>query len=258
MDFGQNGYTASLNRSHELLQLTAPDDHCGIVSVRGSFSNNPDAILARAQRVVAGKSTFGLQLIRNPSAEYSIGDVLDEGLINFRWPYVECSLRGPKGKNGVASLLSFVADDGTVFQIMRFEPDESASTITDAGDKRVEQTRNGPPEIRGRTRPSLAQTAAQLPEVQMIKVKLGGQVRINCMCQNRWDPEPVRYRVETGTTGTSCTSLMHKKRLNIQYVLSLSNIPNSRKPHLIFLDYSLMEKMSKTPAANARRRQARM
>jgi hypothetical protein len=59
LDFGIDGYTASVTSKYELLQLTAPDDECGIVFVRGDFPDSAESILGRTQRRNQ-KGTWGL------------------------------------------------------------------------------------------------------------------------------------------------------------------------------------------------------
>src|ERR1700709_2358818 len=95
-DFGADGFTASLTDWHELLQLTCPDDTCGIVFVRGRFPNSPGAILARAQRRddIGGKGTFGTRL--QPAeldTDLELGDRLAQGWINFPWPSTQYELK---------------------------------------------------------------------------------------------------------------------------------------------------------------------
>jgi hypothetical protein len=50
LDFGRDGVTGSVSAWHELLQMTAPDDGCGVIFLRGDFPDSPDSVLARAQR----------------------------------------------------------------------------------------------------------------------------------------------------------------------------------------------------------------
>jgi len=49
LDFGNGDYIGSVTTWHELLQLTAPDDECGVVFARGDFPDSAESILARAQ-----------------------------------------------------------------------------------------------------------------------------------------------------------------------------------------------------------------
>ena len=112
-----------MNLGQELLQLTAPDVKCGIVYIRGSFTDSPDAILARAQRRQGGKSTFGLKLAMGSSPyKVATGAADEEGLLNFRHPYVEYPLTCEDSEEGKCALFSFVKDE-TVYQSS--EPEEA-------------------------------------------------------------------------------------------------------------------------------------
>lgn len=121
LDFGSNGFTASLNIGHEILQVTAPDSRYGIVHARGSYADNPDAILARAQRSVGGKSTFGLKWSGDDVHTFRRTRIEYHGLLNFRWPYKRHTLFCPGTTLGTVSSLSFLKDE-MVYQILRFEP----------------------------------------------------------------------------------------------------------------------------------------
>ncbi|KAG4415851.1 hypothetical protein IFR04_011031 [Cadophora malorum] len=120
LDFGANGFTASLNTGHEILQMTAPDHRYGLVYARVSFADNPDAILARAQRGSGGKSTFGLKWLES-IGNYRRGRIEYHGLLNFRWPYKRYALGCPGSFSGTLGSLSFVKDE-MVYQILRFQP----------------------------------------------------------------------------------------------------------------------------------------
>jgi hypothetical protein len=113
---------------HELLQITAPDDCCGLVFVRGNHPNTPDAILARAQRRDDGsKGTFGLKLL--PNSDFTLGERITQGMANFRWPYTQYELKRTaqdesgedKSPSGTYEMISFVKDN-MVFQIVRITP----------------------------------------------------------------------------------------------------------------------------------------
>ncbi|KAL2064542.1 hypothetical protein VTL71DRAFT_3679 [Oculimacula yallundae] len=122
LDFGVNGFTASLNTGHELLQITAPHSENGVVSIRGSFDDNSDAILARAQRSVGGKSTFGLKWAGDIPSSYNCSDrIAYHGLLNFRWPYKKHVLFCHGLIPGTISSFSFLKED-MVYQILRFKP----------------------------------------------------------------------------------------------------------------------------------------
>ena len=61
-DFGASGYTACTNIGGEILEITAPSDLCGYVSVKGGFDDSMDSLLARAQRPFGGRATFSLKI----------------------------------------------------------------------------------------------------------------------------------------------------------------------------------------------------
>lgn len=157
LDFGEDGYTASLTTWHELLQLTAPDASHGVVCVRGDFPDGASSILARAQRRNE-RGTFGLDVgvvqesssTPPPSPGNGNGDppecprtVLEQtpaqGMINMRWPCTRLRyVRGEPCCDGASSTVvadytacSFVKD-GALYQVVRIaprQPDTPASSI---------------------------------------------------------------------------------------------------------------------------------
>ncbi|KAK1753903.1 hypothetical protein QBC47DRAFT_461906 [Echria macrotheca] len=121
LDFGTNGYTASLSVPHDLLQLTYPHPKYGLCYIRGAFTDDADSILAQMKRHDHGAG-FGLRL-------YISGTTLvatpAQGFINLRWP---CAIynfvrRTDLGPVNVASqtICSFSAQD-TIYQIARILP----------------------------------------------------------------------------------------------------------------------------------------
>jgi hypothetical protein len=174
IDFGCDGFTASLPDWHELLQLTAPDKDCGIVFARGNFPNTPDAILARAQvRDDSGsRGTFDIHFLHEPKTEtashidrkgpsgYKFGEKRAQGLANLRWPYMQYELerKGVKeARKGSYERISFIKD-GTMFQVIRLR----SGTLSK---KDLKDTKG--PDI-------------QLP----IKFRIGGKVQFGCPCSN--------------------------------------------------------------------------
>lgn len=164
-DFGANGYTASLTDWHELLQLTAPDEKCGIVFVRGDFPTLPAAILARAQRRddTGSKGTFGTQVQRAKiHSDLELGERRAQGWVNFRWPYTQYELLRKDDKwnehTGTCDEISFVRD-GTVFQLLRiiWGHGSSLSEYSDSVDDQENQT---------------------------VRLKAGGLVQFGCPCSN--------------------------------------------------------------------------
>jgi hypothetical protein len=161
LDFGAEGFTASLTDWHELLQITSPDPVCGMVYVRGLCPDNPASILARSQRRddIGEKGTFGLQ-IQPPRLEkpqpsaLERGDRIAHGLVNFRWPYSQYELKH-KGQSkeidagdiGTCEEISWV-NDSTVFQALRVK-------------------------------------SASRNRIAYVDVRVGGKIRFGCPCCNR-------------------------------------------------------------------------
>src|SRR5947207_15172671 len=85
LDFGKDGCTGSVTTWHELLQLTAPDDECGVVFVRGDFPDSAESILARAQRRNQ-KATWGLGIKISENTDYVVERTPAQGMVNLRWP----------------------------------------------------------------------------------------------------------------------------------------------------------------------------
>jgi hypothetical protein len=204
-DFGCDGYTASLSDYHELLQLTAPDDYCGIVYVRGHFQNTADAILARAQRPEASglKGSFGVQI--DPDSHFELGEKQAQGLINFRWPYIQYDLRKKPGfhdgNSGTYEEISFVKD-GTVFQIARIKWGRGSS-VSDFH-------------------------STDAPEKETIKLQSGGEIQFGCPCTNGGPPIVDSFRLTFGDNRLSCCSKMYQKRLDIQ--MFVNNSPQELGP----------------------------
>jgi hypothetical protein len=174
LDFGAEGYTASLTDWHELLQITSPDPTCGIVYVRGSFPDNPEAILARSQRRddLGDKGTFGLQIQPQPfekgrtdrPSALERDERVAHGLVNFRWPYSQYELRRKTengefelGEAGTCEAISWVKN-GTLFQALRL---------------------NAPPQDAN----------------AHLKIRIGGNVRFGCPCTNK--PQIGNNQLET-------------------------------------------------------------
>lgn len=204
-DFGCDGYTASLSDYHELLQLTAPDDYCGIVYVRGHFQNTADAILARAQRPKASglKGSFGVQI--DPDSHFELGEKQAQGLINFRWPYIQYDLRKKPGfhdgSSGTYEEISFVKD-GTVFQIARIKWGRGSSM---SGSK-----------------------STNAPEKETIQLQSVGEIQFGCPCANGSPPIVDSFRLKYEDNTLSCCSKMYQKRLDIQ--MFVNNLPQELGP----------------------------
>jgi hypothetical protein len=199
-DFGADGFTASLSDWHELLQLTAPDDTCGLVFLRGQFPNSPQAILARAQRRddTGSKGTFGTRLqYAELDSDLELGERRAQGWVNFRWPYTQYELkrRGEKWDEhtGTCEEISFVRD-GTVFQLMRLKwgRGSSLSDYSDSVDSQEKQT---------------------------VRLKAGGIIQFGCPCSNGGPSNIDTFRlnvINDGGTGLNCVSDRYQKRLEMQ------------------------------------------
>ncbi|KAI9736318.1 MAG: hypothetical protein M1834_001204 [Cirrosporium novae-zelandiae] len=123
IDFGADGYTGSVTDWHKLLQITAPHPKYGIVYVRGDFSDNAGAILARSKTRIEMGGSWGVHLRAGP--DLRLGGCFAQGLINYRWPYmnyeiVENSDQTAKNSLGNYDVCSFVKDH-TVFQLVRLQ-----------------------------------------------------------------------------------------------------------------------------------------
>jgi hypothetical protein len=191
------------------LQLTAPDPKCGLVYVRGSFSDNPDAILARAQRREGGKSTFGLKILPG-SGSYTMNshEPDTQGLVNFRWPYLRYALNHPDSEGGKCAFFSFVKDQ-TVFQILRLDPGSSKQSENRDISKRSSLL--GHP---GRENDaSKAAAESQSPTDRTIVFRIGGTVRIGCKCRKFFNPQSANYEVEANDSTLSCVNTKYKMKL---------------------------------------------
>lgn len=175
-DFGSDGYTASLTNWHELLQLTAPDPQCGLISVRGDFPVSGDAILARAQNrdQAGGKGTFGIQLLQGPDSDFQLGSLMARGLINYRWPHMQYELSGPHISSGSFETCSFV-DNEVMYQIARIRWVAAGGPI------------DLPP----------ADQAAPTSLKKTARFRIGGRVGFGCVCTRTKAGIPLQqYRVQ--------------------------------------------------------------
>jgi hypothetical protein len=195
LDFGADGYTASLTDWHELLQYTAPDAICGIVFVRGHFPSTPGAILARAQRRddTGSKGTFGTQLQQAElDTDLELGYRRAQGWINLRWPYTQYDLKraDDKGEGGTYEEISFVRS-GTVYQIIRIKWGHGSSLSDyDSTDTQEKQT---------------------------IKLKIGGVVQFGCPCSIGGSVKDT-FELSSTNSGTTlnCVSEKYQKRLELE------------------------------------------
>jgi hypothetical protein len=100
-DWGAEGYAGCSNNGGELLYLSAPSPTNGLIMARGNFSTSLYASLSRAQIDFGGPATFGLELSRtehayNPkdngnrvASSFRLGDMIERGSFNYRWPVNE-------------------------------------------------------------------------------------------------------------------------------------------------------------------------
>ena len=193
-DFGSEGHTASITDWHELLQLTAPEDTCGIVFVRGHFPNAPDSILSRSQRRddSGNKGTFGTRLHKaEDESDLELGERLAQGWINLRWPYTKYELRGKSEEldlsSGSYEQISFVRD-GVLVQVIRLKwGHESSLSNYDSSDGLERKT---------------------------ARLKIGGLVQFGCPCSNRGPPDADSYHLSSGD-GLACVSERYQKSLEM-------------------------------------------
>ena len=156
LDCGAEGYTASLTNWHELLALTAPNSKCGLVYVTGRFPPTAEALLGRVSKrdQAGGKGTFGVQFCPDPNEEFSLGNLVARGLINYRWPHLQYEFLSKEFLRGWYEQCTFV-NEGVVYQITRITP----------GKKRNQNSE-------GRSKLKTSQ------------FKIGGPVSFACACQS--------------------------------------------------------------------------
>ncbi|KAK0722602.1 hypothetical protein B0T26DRAFT_227793 [Lasiosphaeria miniovina] len=224
LDFGSDGFTASLTDWHELLQLTRPDATCGVVSLRGRFPDKAASILSRAQRRddSGSKGTFGTNLLPPDPAfpDVELGERKAQGWVNFRWPYTQYELlrrdrvTGDIIDTGSFEAISFVSR-GTLFQINRLkwshgsslnEYDHYASTYG----KKDDDAR----------------------DVATARFRVGGYVRFACPCSSKDGiPEPDAFTVETRGSLLCCTSAKYQTRVEVG--LTENGVPQRLTPRQI-------------------------
>lgn len=227
LDFGEDGVTASVTAWHEMLQITAPDDHCGLVFVRGDFPDRGSAVLARAQRRNQ-RGMFGLELRVEDDSDFVLERSPGQGFINGRWPYtrldfVSADPQAEAARFASCVLCSFVKDQ-TVYQVMRIT---SASHL---GSAPPSETASAILPIRNPTKP--------------LTVGVGGPFRFGCCNtarglgrERRRPVEPIdrneisppgppipfydKYELRDTSNGGSdyvlaCESTTHKRRIEIR------------------------------------------
>ncbi|KAK3326630.1 hypothetical protein B0H66DRAFT_551399 [Apodospora peruviana] len=220
LDFGSEGFTASLTDWHELLQLTRPDATCGLVFLRGPFPDNPGSILSRAQRRddSGSKGTFGTRLLPPEPGfpDVELGERKAQGWVNFRWPYTQHELvrKDPRTGDilgtGSCDSISFVSR-GTVFQVNRLKWGHGSS---------LSEYDLGP----------AAAAYHHANNAATARFRVGGRVRFGCPCSNNNGPiVEDAFTVTPGPgAGVCCTSKKYQTRLEIG--LTENGVPRRLAP----------------------------
>jgi hypothetical protein len=209
LDFGNDGCTGSVTTWHELLQLTAPDDECGVVFVRGDFPDSAESILARAQRRNQ-KGTWGLGIRISENTDYVLESTPAQGMINLRWPCTRLNFVQKDPLFGSVTFASYTicsfVKDQNLYQIARIPPSNLPGSAPSVG--------NG-------SRAGSTMSALKLD------IDVGGMVRFGCCSSNRGAsggrPAPFcdKYTVIQPENGRStytlaCASDCHERRLEIR------------------------------------------
>ncbi|KAI3322814.1 hypothetical protein HD806DRAFT_544829 [Xylariaceae sp. AK1471] len=167
-EFGADGFAGACNSGGELLHLSAPSKEHGLIFARGAFSSSLYACISRAQMEYGGSATFGLRLARDQppyipptnglnksklqtqsqfkqdndihslsekrgdprkGSSFRLGEMMERGCFNYRWPLNEYSLllnSLPEGKDnpdievGTCTRFSYV-QNGVCYQVIRLE-----------------------------------------------------------------------------------------------------------------------------------------
>ncbi|KAI0438685.1 hypothetical protein F4803DRAFT_554809 [Xylaria telfairii] len=139
-EFGADGFAGACNSVGELLHFSAPSKEHGLIFARGAFSGSPYAI-SGAQTEYGGSAAFGLRLARDQvpyvhslsewneqGSSFRLGEMIERGCFNYRWPLNESALlfnRGRKGnipdiQAGYCTRLSYFKN-GVCYQVIRLE-----------------------------------------------------------------------------------------------------------------------------------------
>lgn len=122
--------------------MSSPSENHGIIFARGDPYDSLYSYLARAQRTVGGKSTFGLKLDPNQPfyrppetnlvtgksypgslSAFRLGKIIERGCFNYRWPVHEYALLLNEEKTketGTCTFFSFV-QNRTLYQLLHLE-----------------------------------------------------------------------------------------------------------------------------------------
>jgi len=251
-DFGKNGVTGSVTTWHELLQITAPDDECGMVFVRGDFPDSADSILARSQRRNQ-KGTFGLGINIEGSSDYVLEKTPAQGFINLRWPYTRMNFVSSDSRTGSTNFASYTmcsfVKDHTVYQILRIAPDKLLSSLPNSDANSISGVNLSGPKV---------------------TIDVGGTIRFGCFstangmseAQETWQNEKItdestfggppspffdKYSIRSPDEGQSsyvlaCESETHQRRLEIRVWIDL----NPLKLKLHTCDYNRIKHVDDT------------
>ncbi|KAG4432069.1 hypothetical protein IFR05_012449 [Cadophora sp. M221] len=108
-DFGEDGYAASCNDGGKILHMSAKSEQSGIIFAQGNFDSTLYSSLARAQRTHGGQSTFGLEIpvspepfnmLKKTGSALRLGEMIERGSFNHRWPFNEYALISNFGLGG--------------------------------------------------------------------------------------------------------------------------------------------------------------
>lgn len=125
-DFGDSGYAVCTNIGGEILEVTAPSELCGYVSVKGGFEDSMDSLLSRAQRPFGEKATFSIKIVgqKRSISACRLGSVKERGCLNHRWPLIKYWLETDGddvlAHDGTCTFFSCIKE-GTVYQVMHLE-----------------------------------------------------------------------------------------------------------------------------------------
>ncbi|KAK0711804.1 hypothetical protein B0H67DRAFT_301164 [Lasiosphaeris hirsuta] len=250
LDFGRDGVTGSVSAWHELLQMTAPDNECGVIFVRGDFPDSPDSILARAQRRNQ-RGLFGLEAKIDEASPYVLEPAV-QSLINMRWPYTrfnfvrqDLSQMPPKSiVFGHQSVCSFVKE-GTLYQIMRITPaqclrtppNSETSSVVDSGISPLPVT----VQVGGMIRMGCANTCVAKPaSKQPERIPIGGRGAQKRYIAPTGLSKTFRDRYfdgsclggDEGNYSLSCESESHGCRLELRLWVDGKPTPLTNKPPL--------------------------
>jgi hypothetical protein len=209
LDFGRDSHTGSVTTWHELLQLTAPDDECGVVFVRGDFPDSAESILARAQRRNQ-KGTWGLGIRVSQDTDYVLESTPGQGMINLRWPCTRLNFVQKDRLFGSVTFASYTIcsfiKDQTLYQVARIPPSKLPGSAPSVGN---------------------SSRAGSTVSALKLDIDVGGMVRFGSCSSNRgasggqlafFCDKYTVIKPENGkpTFNLACVSDRHERRLEIR------------------------------------------